>query len=183
MANEILQKRGTPIVWVHAADYSDPSGGNLSGTDELDLTSLAAGSARQGDKVDLGATRSALYTLMVAIEFDIAPSSGDVIDFYLAFSPSATAANCNPGGVSGSDAAYTGTAGDSLDDSLKQLLFVGSLVATSDAAPLVQYQVVGVVAPPERYVSVVVDNNADQALEGDAVEMYVALVPITDELQ
>ena len=57
------------------------------------------------------------------------------------------------------------------------------LVLTADAATVVQYATVGEFAPPTRYGQVVVWNESGQAFEGDAVEMFVALVPIIDESQ
>jgi len=62
------------------------------------------------------------------------------VDVYWAASPHATAGTLNPGGCSGVDAAYTGTSGDSLDDSLMQLQYLGSISLTADADPLLQIQ-------------------------------------------
>jgi len=182
MPTEILVKNKTAVVWADTTDYVDPTTGTvLARTHQIDLTSLANAAARQGAKADLGATRAKQYRVLVGIEMDVAPASGATIDFYWAASPSATAAEVNPGGCSGADAAYTGTAGDSLDDSLKQLEFIGSLVLTADAATVVQYGEVGMLSDLERYGMPVVDNNGGQAMEGDAVEMFVALIPIADE--
>lgn len=183
MANEILQKAQTAIVIADTTDYAGDLG---TRTDQIDLTSLASGAARQSDKVDLGGGAALLgtrFAVYIAIEFDVAPTSGDVVDIWIGFSPSATAGTANPGGLTGADAVYTGTAGDSLDDSLKQLEFVGPLIATADAATVVQFQYVGSFVAAERYASIVVDNNADQAFEGDAVEMAIRIVPYLDEVQ
>lgn len=180
--NQVLQKLGTAIVFANTTDYSSTVSG-LARTDQIDLTSLASGAMRQSAKADFGATRARQYRVAVAIEFAVAPASGESVDFYLAASPSATAANANPGGVSGSDAAYTGTAGDSADDSLKQLRYIGSLVATADATTVVQYQEIGIISDLMRYNSIVVDNNASQAFHSDAVEMFVAFIPIIDDVQ
>ncbi len=177
MANEVLQKEGTSKVWADTTDY-----GGSDDDYQIDLTSLANGAARQGAKGDLGATRAARYRVIVWIEMDVAPASGATVDIYWAASPHATAATENPGGASGSDAAYTGTAGDSLDDSLKQLIFIGSVVLTSDAATVVQRMVFTFV-PPLQYGMPVVDNNGGQAFEGDAIEMAIKLIPIIDEIQ
>jgi len=182
MASEIVVKDGTPIVWADDTDFT----GTLSGytkTHQLDLTSLANGASRQGAKADLTAKRAARYAIHVGIEMDVAPASGATIDFYWAASSHTTAGNCNPGGTSGVDAAYTGSAGDSMDDSLKQLIYLGSLVLTADAATVVQYATLPEFVAPLRYGMVVVDNNGGQALEGDAIEMFVTLVPLIDESQ
>jgi hypothetical protein len=184
MATENLIKTGTATVWADTTDYSSTVSG-LVRTDQIDLTSLAAAAARQGAKADLGATRAAKYNVLVAVEFVAASGtlSGESVDLYLAWSPITTAANANPGGVSGSDAAYTGTAGDSLADSLKQLERVGSLITTTDNTTVVQYQKVGEIFATGRYVSPVLVNNATGAFVADAVEMYIALEPIIDEFQ
>lgn len=183
MANEVLLKAQTAIVIADTTDYAGDYG---TRTHQIDLTSLAAAAARQSAKVDLavsGALLAPLYAVILVVEFDVAPTSGDNVDLYVGFSPSATAATANPGGLTGSDGAYTGTAGDSLDDSLKQLTFLGALIATSDAAAVVEPHSLGFLIPTERYASFVVDNNADQAFEGDAIEMAIRLVPWTHEIQ
>lgn len=183
MANEVFQKAQTAIVVADTTDYAGDLG---TRTHQIDLTSLGAGAARQSAKVDLaisGAFLATRYAVYVAIEFDVAPTSGDRVDIWAGFSPSATAGTANPGGLSGADAAYTGTAGDSLDDSLKQLDFIGALIATVEIATTVQFQFVGWLYAAERHASFVVDNNADQALEGDAIEMAIRIVGYTDEIQ
>ncbi len=176
---EFLIKSGTIILWANSGDYLGDLG---TRTDQIDLTSLGIGAARQGAQVDLGATRAARYAITVAIEYDVAPTSGDVCSIWWASSPNATAADANPGGISGSDAAYTGTSGDSLADSILQLTLIGNLICTSDLAPNVQFQTF-MFSPEHRFGMPVVFNEADQALEGDAIEMGVLLTPIIDESQ
>ena len=179
MANEILTKNGTPIVW---ADTTDFGGSPLARTVQIDLTSVASTAARQGVKVDLGATRAARYDVTLRVELDVAPTSGNVVSLWWAASESPTAGTANPGGVSGADAAYTGTAGDSLADSIVQLIRIGILVCTSDAATVVQQQT-WTFFPACRYGSPVVWNEADQAFEGDAAEMSIIFTPAIDEVQ
>jgi len=147
---------------------TDFGGSPVARTNQIDLTSLANGAAREGDKVDLGATRAARYSVTLRVEADVAPTSGEVVEFYFGQSPHGTAATANPGGLSGSDAAYTGTAGDSVGDSIKQCSFVGALPCTSDAAGVIQ-QATWAFMPSERYVIPVVYNLSGQAFEGDAV--------------
>lgn len=183
MPTEILTKYGTAIVWANSGDYSSTISG-LVQTHQLDLTSLADAAARQGAKADLGATRARKYAVLIAIEFDVAPASGEVVEVYWAGSPSATAANANPGGTSGADAAYIGTPGDSLDDSVLQLRWLGNLVCTLDAATQVQYMALSdLEGEIPRYGMPVIKNEGGQAFEGDAVEMYFALIPLIDESQ
>lgn len=180
MTQEILIKHGTPIVWANSADYSSTVSG-LSRTHQIDLHDLAAGSARQGAKANLGSPRPAQYLVTAAFEFDSAPVSLQVVEVYWSGSPITTAANANPGLTSGADAAYTGTAGDSLNDSIVQLMFLGNLVATADASAVVQYQTIGVLGNCHQFGMPVVYNRTGQAMAADGVDMYVALVPLVDE--
>ncbi len=182
--NKVQYTAETAIVWADTTDYSSTVSG-LTRTDQIDLTSVASGAARQGAKKDMGATRNTSYLVSVAVEFASAAASDETVDFYWAGSPSATAGNANPGGTSGSDAAYTGTSGDSLADSLKQLQYIGSLVTTADNTTTVQYGTIGILSGDAllRYGMPVVVNNSTGALVSDAVEMYVALIPINPDIQ
>lgn len=176
--NQVLQISGTPIVWADTTDYSSTNSG-YTRTAQIDLTSLANGAARQGDKVDFGATRAARYAVFVGVELDVAPTAGTVVEFWLSNSFSATAATGNDGGASGADGAYK--AGEE-DEWKVQNLFLGAISLTNDAATTVQRAFVGFVSVPNRYGSPIVVNKAGQAFEGDAVEMYIALVPIIDDI-
>jgi len=182
MANLINLTDGTATVWADTTDYSSTVSG-LARTDQIDLTSVADAASRQGAKGDLGVDRANRYKVLVALEYAVAPASQTVASIYWASSPSGTAGNANPGGTSGSDAAYTGTAGDSLTDSLLQLEFIGNVILTADATTVVQYQEVGILENPARYGMPVVVNSGGQALVSDAVEQYVALLPMLDEIQ
>lgn len=182
--NQVLIKDGTAIVWANSSDYSSTVSG-LVRTHQIDLTSVASSEARQGAKADLGATRARQYAVLVAIEFASAAASNEKVDFYHASSPIATAGSANPGGTTGADADYTGTAGDSLADSLKQLQFIGSLITTADNTTVVQYQQIGVLNGDDlpRYGMPVVVDNSTGALVADAVEMYIAYMPLIDDIQ
>jgi hypothetical protein len=60
---------------------------------------------------------------------------------------------------------------------------MGFLALTADVAPT--YQVATLRArffPPTRYGQPVVKNKGGQAFEGDAVEMFIALVPNVDDV-
>jgi len=186
MANNILVVPRTPLVWANLIDYAGDGGAR---THQLDLTSLNVASARQGAKADISTGGSAVsgkiarrYLLTARIEVDVAPADNTTIDIYWASSLSGTAATANPGGASGSDAAYTGTAGSTLAESLLQLQFLGSLMCTNDAAAVVQQQSFEVTLPL-RYGMPVIYNNTDQDLEGDAAEMSISFTPLEDEIQ
>lgn len=179
MANEILTKSGAAVVWADVTDYAGDGGAR---THQIDLTSLADGASRQGAKADLGATRAKRYAVTICVEMAVAPVSGTTIALYWAASPHSVAGTMNPGGCSGADAAYTGTAGDSMDDSLVQLQFIGNLVLTLDATTVLQSQTF-TLFPAHRYGMPVVDNNGGQAMHNDAVECFVSLTPLIDEVQ
>lgn len=184
--NLVKVTEATAIVWADTTDYSSTITGRVR-THGLDLTSVAAAAAHQGAKADFGVTRAQLYRVYVGIEFVAASGvlSGEAVSFWHAGSPSSTAGNANPGGTSGTDAAYTGTAGDSLADSIKQLQFIGNLWTTSDNTTIVQYETIGYLpgAAIERYGMPVVFNESTGALVGDAVEMLVAYIPVNDDIQ
>lgn len=179
MANIINHKEGTPTVFADVTDFS-PTLNGFTRTVQLDLTSIANGAARESTKADLGALRARLYAVRVGIEYDVAPVAGTTSEFYWSSSFSVTAAVGNDGDVSGADSAFNA---GSEDEFKKQLIFLGSLINTNDLATVVQYQTVGYFTPPHRFGQIIVVNESGQAYEGDAVEMFVALVPILDEVQ
>lgn len=180
MANEILVKQGTAVCWADTTDYASTLSG-IARTHQIDLTSLATTKARQGVKADLGAKRPAGYSVLLGIEMDVAPVAGTVVEVYWSSSYSSTAGTGNAGGASGADEAYK----DAEEaEWVQQLIFVGQMVLTADAATVVQRQCVNpYFSPPTQYGMPVIRNSGGQAFEGDAIEMYLALVPVTDESQ
>lgn len=184
MANEILYNYGTAIVWADDAGDYDSSASGLAATHQLSLVGVLDTEAREGAKADLGDTRARQYVVLAAIEWDTAPTSGELVEFYWVASPSGTAGNANPGGATGADADYAGSSGDSLADSVQQLIFIGSMVCTSDSdTEGVQYQQIGVLTDIPQYGFPIVKNESGQTFHSDDVEMYVALIPLVDEVQ
>lgn len=181
MANEILVKELTPIVWADTTDYAGDGG---SRTHQIDLTSVAAGEAREGAKADLTAARASRFAVTLRIEFATQPAAGDVVELYMGPSLSGTPATANPGELSGADADYTGTTDDTLANSLLQLDFVGALICTLDETAAVQQQTF-VYSPSLRYVCPVVFNNGADAFVGDGLadEMSITMTPLVDEVQ
>lgn len=181
MPNEVLQKSGTPVVWADSTDYSSTNSG-FTRTHQLLLENIANGAARQGAKADLGATRARQYAVVMGLEFQSAPTAGLLVELFWASSPSGTAGTGNTGGASGSDGAYK--AGEE-DEWKQQLIYIGALVATNDGNTTPQYQCVNpAFTPPDRYGMPVVVNKSGQSLNtSDANEMFVALVPLIDEVQ
>ena len=193
MANKFLVTEidGTPPSITFAdvgTDFSPTTANDLrhaSAVDtecQLSLASVADGAARQSAKVDLSADRAEYYHVRCAFELAATPTAGDIIELYWAPSQHATAANGNPGAVSGSDAAYSGYS-SSLAASVKQLIFIGAFICTAQATTTVQVGEVGIFSPPERYGSLVVKNESGAAFHSDDVESHVVFDPIIPESQ
>lgn len=172
---------GTAIIWGEAT--STGSLGTVTAT--LSLNALAAGSARMGAKVDLGASGSVWdqdFVAILAAESGTAPTAGGLVDLYLSWSHD----NTNfAGGVSGSDGAWP-TDGNE-DEWAKQLgLPYISLPATNDGNTL-QVSNPVIFRPKARYVSPVVDVNWDQAIrnQGTAANNLsrVLLFPLQSLIQ
>jgi hypothetical protein len=181
---DLVQKTGTPQI--SFADHPlTPSTANVlevgTPTDvQITLANLSNGAARQSNQVDLGATRAAKYNVIACLEFAVAPTVGAIVELYWAPSGNSTAANGNPGGVSGSDAAYTGDSSN-LDDAVKQLYYIGPFVCTEvEDTEGQQIADIGILTPKERYGTLVVKNESGQALHSDDVEMNVVFNPIVD---
>ncbi len=179
---DIVITEGTPIVW---ADINDYDGGSAIGgarTQNIDLTDLLFTEARQGTKADLGASRAPEYSVTLAVEFKggEVPEAGEVVDLYWGPAGNATSGVANQGGLSGIDSAYAGTAGGTLTESLKQLMYVGSISLTPDGVGTPQRDT-WVLSPPTRYGQPVVVNSTDAEdfNDVDAEEMYIRMVPLT----
>lgn len=195
MATEILQKSGNPISFAdHAGDFGPTAAYVIehdTPTDvQLSLASVAAAASRQSAQADFGATRAAAYAIHVCLEVASAAAvSLETVDFYWNASPNSTAANGNSGGCSGTAEAYTGTSQGSVSESLKQLIYLGSHVATIDDtadSPPVQISQINsnsLFYPPTRYGSLVVVNNLTGNFHSDDVEMAVVFSPVIDESQ
>jgi len=189
MTQDVLITVGGQFVFAdHATDYVGGTGNNsleiVGSTDvQIDLTSLAALAARQSDKVDLGAARGRRFAVMMSVEFATAPTAGETVTLYWAPSPDTSAAVGNPGGVSGSDAAYAGYSSN-LTESKIQLQYIGQLPLTVQATPTVQ---IGVASPNfgpmDRFGTlVVVNDSAADAFFTDAVEISISFQPVVDQI-
>ena len=187
MANLIgLDLSTNPIVWAdHANDYGDVTG-TASLEKQITLATLASAAARQGVKADMATIATThlanRFAVLLRLEWDVAPADGTSADLYWSPSPNSTAGTLNSGAASGADAAYTGSAGSTIAETVLQLQFIGSLQCTNDAATVVQ-QAVFITTLPMRYGSPVLVNNGGQALEGDDIEMCIAFYPLEDEAQ
>lgn len=191
MPNKILitDLDGTPeqICFAdHATDFSPTAANDLRSntptSSQIILAGLADGAARQSAKVDLGANRATRYKVRAAFELAATPTAGDVIELYWAPSSSATAGTGNAGGVSGADAAYTGTSSN-LAASVKQLERIGTFVCVEDPTTFIQIAECGYFVPGARYGTLVVKNESAAAFHSDDVECHVVFDPIVDEVQ
>ena len=163
-------------VWANSSDYSSTASG-FARTNQIDLTSLGSTNAREGDTVDMGANMAESYLCYVALEYATAPSSRTPFGLY--FHKQSGTGKMLPSGLTGSDSDYTGTSGSSIEQSVKQFYRVPLSVLTEDATTVVQYvsSTYLSAATLGRYVTPILHNTGGQALVGDAVEMFIALVP------
>lgn len=195
MPNKVLldEMDGTPkqIVFAdHATDFNPTAGNDLrkttDGSQETDVQfnfeSVANDAYRQSTKADLGAVRASRYACRAAIEFAATPVAGETVEVWWAPSASATAGTGNPGNASGADAAYTGYSSNA-DASIKQCVFIGTMIVTAQATATVQIAEVGILEPTERYGSLIVANRSDAAIHSDAVEINIVLDPMFEEIQ
>jgi len=188
MADKIGIELGTPRVWAKAAEYAGAGG---SRTCEIDLTSLGPyGIARQGQKWDMASISGHLprrWAVTLRVEFVGAPADGDYVDLYWGASLSSGPSIANPGGLTGADGDYTGTAAGTRAEGLLQLQHIGRLMVQHDAQPVVQQQTsfisrfIAII--PLRFGMPVVVNYASTPFEDDAVEMSVTFTPLEDEKQ
>lgn len=167
---DVLQKTGTPIVWKAAGgDYV------------ITLSGIAINAARQGAKGDLGALRATLWDVLLETNMNVAPTAGDTIELWWSSSPSAVAATQNTGAASGSDAAYTGSAAGTVDETKVQMDWIMALPLTPDADAVVQRKAVAFF-PRQRYGMPVLVNKSDQALEGDDDAHQITFTPIEGDI-
>ena len=188
MPTQILQISGQQFVFAdHALAFAPTAVNDLRQGTPTNVQMINSGTAddtaRQSAKFDFGATRAAEYSLSVALEFAATPTAGERVDFFIAPSSDSTAANANPGGVAGADSAYAGYSAN-LDAALLQLVYVGSLIVTTQITTTVQIGVdIGRYAPAERYGTLILVNRSAATLHVDAVENHLILTPIIDEAQ
>lgn len=160
MANEVLIKQDTDVVWTSAG-----------GDETLTLTSLADGAGRAGDEHDFGATWARRIRIMVELDFNAAPTAGEVVDVYWSSSHDGTDYD---GECTGSDAAYND------ENDMRRLYYVGAFVCTNDTDPQMQSFVFTL---PARYGLPVISNQSGQALTATGTDQIVTVTPLIDEVQ
>ena len=180
-AGDVTISDGTPICWADTTDYSSTNSG-ITRTHQIDLTSLASTDMWQGAKADLGAARSSSYSVKACFEMDVAPAAGGYVSVFWSSSISGTAGTGNDGGAesTGADSDWDGISGGGAteqDEYKQHLTLIGIVPMGLNAdVPMVK-TISNNFVPPTRYGFPIIQNNTSQALQGDAVEMYVALIP------
>ena len=187
MANDILVKSGLQFLFAdHATDFgaapATAANSLIIGapTDvDWDGTNVAAtGGARESDKLDLTTPWGRLWTVDACLEFESAPADGGVVNFYWGASPNTGAATGNPGGLTGTDAAFTDTIGN-----LGELLSIGSLSVRNNVIAIGH---VGIFRPIFQYGILLVVNEASVALRSTATAMdetHIVMTEMIDEVQ
>jgi len=191
MANEVLQKQGTLLVWANStylpAATNNQFGGVHDPGRDIDVVGLTTGQARESTKSSFGATRARQYAVMMSVEMATDPTAGDTIDLYWGPSPVTAAAEGNPGELLGVDGDYAGYTGgvSTLAEGLAEMLYIGSLpLAVMNTADAVQAGFVGVFSPPTQFGILVWHNNsAVTVFATDSIEAGVIFIPIVDEVQ
>ena len=148
---------------------------------EMSLLDLADTAAVQSAKFDFGAVGARDYILTCCLEYQVAaPTTGTLVEFYLALSGQSGAAVGNPGYATGADGAYTGTPG-TLVEGIAQLVFIGSIVVSAD----LEFQIadIGVFSPKHRYGMLIVKNESGQTIaDTDIIETAVVMTPIVTDI-
>lgn len=160
MPREILQKQDTDIEWTSAG-----------GDEVLTLTSLADGDGRMGDEHDFGATFPQRVRIALTVDFNVAPTAGEVMEVFWSSSHDGTNYD---GECTGSDAAYNAEA------DARRLHSVGVLVASNDTDP---HRASWVIFLPARYGLPVVFNQSGQALTNVGTDQAIIVTPLIDEVQ
>ena len=102
-------------------------------TATITMSSMVTGTAAtnncwQGNYLDFGATRADLWIAKIWATFTAAPATGGTIDLYMSWSSATATLDNFPGGCTGVDGNYPGPSAVPADG-LRQLEFIGSLVA------------------------------------------------------
>lgn len=155
---------GTPLTW-------QASGGSKA----LTLTSLASGNARQGDKsatlVDGTKGMPELLEISLETKANAAVTNGLQAELYIGESSSSTAGTDNPGGLSGSDAAFANPSEKKL-----QLNFLGSLNYSNALGTGTQRQR-WIYKPTCICIIPLVVNNSGQAFSGTPGDHILTITP------
>jgi len=194
MANEILlHNDDTPVVWTGDTQYAVGTypANIYAQTHTLTFRGVADNTARQGDKADLGSRRPQGYLVKLGLMFAAAPTAGNPVEVYWSSSSSSHPASGNAGGgspsnpyVSGVDGTFVpaGGAEADIDEYKRHLDFVGVFAAGNDANNQQVANINSYFSPSERYGQPVIKNDTGQALHAGGSGMFLAFIPVTDEI-
>lgn len=185
MANDVLRKAGAKII-IGDSDCNPTAGIGLTGVEDTDFTFLNFLTATLGQSVKFSFSTpwGTLWRVVAGLEFIAAPTAGLTVDFHIGYSDSATAANDNPGNLSGAAGAYQGYGADAASgiEALLHLHFIGALTCTADAD--IQVAEIGIIRPPADNACLVIHNKSGQTIaDTDGVETSVHIIEIIDEIQ
>lgn len=156
-----MQTQDTTITWTSAG-----------GDEVLTLTSLADGAARQGEEHDFGATHAARNRLQVELDFNAAPTAGEVVNAYWSSSADGTKYD---GECTGADAVYA------IGDIPKLASrYVGSLICTNDTDPQIMSWEFFM---PAQHGLPVLENQSGQVLTNVGTDQIITVTPLIDEVQ
>lgn len=195
MPSKSYLSRGTN-GWVlrDATDFAPATGNDLrEGVGitydlvQLDTTGLADSEYRKSALIDFspdGGTYDGvppLCSIAMVAEFNTAPTAGDVVYAYMAWSEES---DVFPGGVTAGDAAYTGD-NSNADDAIKQCDLVGVFVCTNVAQATAAQRIHGgQFVPKARYGVLILRNESGAAFYvTDAAENHIAIHALIPEGQ
>lgn len=161
----VTNKVGTAYSW-------KSSGGDKA----ITLTSLANAAGRGGAKGDLGAAWSRRMAVVFITKFAVAPTTGNLVEIWWAASPSGTDGTENPGGASGTDAAFSNPT-----QAKFLLTYIGALYC-SNAIGTGTHEFHTEFFPSMRYGFPVIINNSGQALSSTAGDHEFRLIPLTEDI-
>lgn len=157
MTNNILNTQGTSVTWTSSG-----------GDETLTLTSLADDGGRAGDEHDFTATFPQLVRISLELDFNVAPTAGEIVEVYWASSHDGTNYDAE---VTGIDGSFTQT---------ERLQWVGALICTNDTDPQRQSWMYYL---PARYGVPVVINRSGQALTSTGTDQKLIVTPIIVQVQ
>jgi len=155
---DILQKQSVSLVWDNGAGY------------DLTLASLANGAGRQGEKHDFGALFPQYARFELLLDFNVAPTAGNVVEVWWASSIDNTDFDAE---CTGADAAFA-TATKRF-----RLHFVGTLSASNDTDP---QRASWLFALPARYGAPVIWNASGQALTATEADQVLTVTPLPGDV-
>ena len=137
----------------------------------LTLTSLADGNGRMGEEHDFGAVHAPRVRISLELDFNAAPTAGEVVEIFWSSSHDGTDYDAE---CTGADAAFNS------EDDAKRLHYVGVLVASNDTDP---QRTSWLFFLPAQWGLPVVMNQSGQVLTNVGTDQILTVTPLIDEIQ